>query len=150
VSRGRWPQAPDDVRFFAKVEQRGECWIWIANKTQWGYGQFKAGSRTTGDRTQWAAHRWAYTHLRAEIPEGLDLDHLCRNRACVNPWHLEPVTRRVNTLRGETVCAANAAKTHCPRGHPYDMTTRQGRRGCRECVNAGFRAMRARRKAAKS
>jgi hypothetical protein len=83
------------------------------------------------------AYRITYETLVGPVPNGLELDHLCRVRACVNPGHLEPVTHRVNTLRGETVAARNARATHCPAGHPYDEVNtyadRLGRRSCREC-----------------
>jgi hypothetical protein len=70
------------------------------------------------------------------IPEGQDLDHLCRNRACINPNHQQPVTRRVNLLRGETITAREASATHCPKGHPYDLLNThfyKGNRMCRKC-----------------
>jgi hypothetical protein len=100
------------------------------------------------------AHRWAYEFLRAEIPEGLHIDHLCRNRACVNPWHLEPVTNRVNGLRGESVAAQHARKTHCIRGHEfttentYPIKNGKGR-GCRECSRIKDRERAPRRRAQK-
>jgi len=78
-------------------------------------------------------HRAAYTRFRGPIPAGLDLDHLCRNRGCCNPDHLQPVTRRENLVRGETVIAVNVAKTHCPKGHPYDYQSPGGSRGCKSC-----------------
>lgn len=82
-------------------------------------------------------HRLVYETLCGPIPGGLQLDHLCRNRGCCNPWHLEPVPSRVNTLRGETLQAKNAAKTHCLRGHALageNLIVRpDGTRNCREC-----------------
>lgn len=124
---------PVEERFWEKVNKdaSGGCWEWIASVTANGYGQF-AVSKTEVARP----HRWAYEALVGPIPEGLQLDHLCRNRRCVNPAHLEPVTARENTLRGETRAAANAAKTHCPLGHAYDEANTflyQGRRTCRTC-----------------
>ena len=91
-----------------------------------------------------ATHRVIWTAERGPIPAGLDIDHLCRTRACCNPDHLEPVTRQVNLLRGETTTAARAAITHCPRGHEYTpentRTSKLGQRECRECRRALNRA----------
>lgn len=94
-------------------------------------------------------HRAEYERLVGPIPDGLELDHLCRNRACVNVLHLEPVTRSVNTFRGDH---PNRRVSVCPQGHPYSgdnlYQTPQGRRMCRTCMRARTRAQRARRKAA--
>lgn len=88
------------------------------------------------------AHRVAYEQARGPIPEGLELDHLCRNRACVNPDHLEPVTHRENLLRADTFAARHAAQTHCVNGHEftpdntYIRTRPEGGRECRACRKA--------------
>lgn len=121
--------------FLAKVaiEDRGHttpCVVWTGSKVPNGYGQL------TADSKRHLAHRFAYATLVGPIPQGFDLDHLCRVRECVNINHLEPVTRRENLLRGNTITAVNAAKTHCPQGHEYtpDNLIRSGRkRYCREC-----------------
>jgi len=103
-----------------------ECWEWQAGKSIGGYGV--AHIR----RIKTYAHRYAYEMLRAEIPDGLHLDHLCRNRACVNPWHLEPVTAKVNASR-----TPKAMKTHCIRGHAFNESNtkirKNGTRGCKKC-----------------
>ena len=100
-------------------------------------------------------HRVAYEAAVGPIPEGLQLDHLCRNTLCTNPAHLEPVTCRENLLRGNTLQAANAAKTHCPYGHPYageNLRVRRLKSGglgrsCRECARVFGRAARRKRAA---
>ncbi len=116
-----------EERFWEKVERPSPycCWEWQA-ATVVGYGRFE----------QSGAHVLAYEWLVGPIPEGLQLDHLCRNIICVNPLHLEPVTIRVNVLRGRGRSAANARKTHCPRGHPFDEENTyrySGQRHCRKC-----------------
>jgi hypothetical protein len=105
------------------------CIEWLASKDHNGYGKFAPG----GGRSMRGAHRWAYEFHVGPIPAGLVLDHLCRNRACVNPDHLEPVTQRTNVQRG----AGNVSKTHCPRGHAYagdNLRIYRGMRYCRECI----------------
>lgn len=109
------------------------CWEWTRAKSN-GYGYIKL----RGAMRSSLAHRVAFEAFRGPIPDGLQLDHLCRNRGCVNPWHLEPVDCRENLLRGNTTQAAiNARKTHCPAGHPYDQANtyvkKDGARMCREC-----------------
>jgi hypothetical protein len=125
------PRRPAIERFDEKrAIQPSGCWEWTAARLADGYGTFFDGEKVV------LAHRWAYEHFVGPIPEGLALDHLCRNHGCVNPEHLEPVTWRTNTMRGETIPAAHAAKTHCPSGHAYDEdnTLRYGgRRYCRAC-----------------
>lgn len=125
-----------DERFDARVSEVPfcGCWIWLGRLNNQGYGlAWDAKTRT--------AHRAAFEHYRGQIPDGLDLDHLCRTRSCVNPWHLEPVTRTENLRRSPLVVAAlasiNGGKTHCPQGHPYDDANTyrppSGGRSCREC-----------------
>lgn len=122
-----------EQRFWSKVDNcsRDACWEWTGGINGNGYGQINVAGRVIG------AHRIAYELLVGPIPEGLELDHLCRNRTCVNPAHLEPVTRRENQLRGQSVSGRNARKTHCPSGHPYsgsNLVVKQGQRRCRACI----------------
>lgn len=121
---------PKGLERLAKAE-RGptECWIWDGPIVS-GYGSVsvKEGNRLTCVM----AHRLSYFLKKGSIPSGLELDHLCRNRLCVNPAHLEPVTSRENVLRSGGVASKNAAKTHCPCGHPY-YTTKRGWRHCQRC-----------------
>lgn len=135
-------------RFWAKVEVDHDtgCWLWQAGRDGKGYGQFAVGEKNV------LAHRFAWQLERGPIPEGLQIDHLCRVRHCVNPDHLEPVTARTNTLRGISISAANATKTECIHGHPFDdANTRiasNGTRHCRTCDRDREREARARRRSA--
>lgn len=122
------------IRELVEIDANG-CWIWQRSLSSYGYGIFRH------EKHQVLVHRYAYQIFIGEIPAGLDLDHLCRTRACCNPAHLEPVTRRVNLLRGQTIPAENAAKTHCKRGHEFTpentrIQKQYGRvsRGCRTCI----------------
>jgi hypothetical protein len=129
------PQAAD--RFWARVEQGPACWPWAGFRSPRGYGRF------TIDGRGHQAHRIAYELVVGPIPDGLQLDHLCRNRGCVNPAHLEPVTSRENTLRGDTLPARNVTKTHCPAGHPLDSRKADGSRYCLTCNRERDRIYRA-------
>lgn len=104
-------------RFWRKVEKTVTCWIWKGNYYPPGYGQFSLGH----NRPVYA-HRFAYVLLKGPIPTGLQLDHLCRNRGCVNPEHLEAVSSQVNLLRGQGTTARHAAQTHCVNGHPFNRS----------------------------
>jgi len=120
--------------FLKRVTKTSGCWFWLGELNGCGYGRVYMGKRRI------AAHRIAYELWVAPIPEGLTIDHLCRVRHCVNPDHLEPVTQKVNTLRGEAPSAINARKTHCQKGHEFtpENTRRlpDGRRVCRTCRRA--------------
>ncbi len=131
MSTGIYPRPTLAERFWAKVNKATSgCWEWQATLVN-GYGVFWNGTR------QIRAHRYAYELLKGKIPEGLTIDHLCRNRKCVNPDHLEVVTMRENVLRGVGITAKNARATHCPKGHPYEISNiypmPHGGRSCRAC-----------------
>lgn len=104
------------VKFWERVAKGGhdECWEWQHALNRAGYGVFCAAG------VYGLAHRLSFQLMRGEIPSGLFVDHMCRNRACVNPSHLRIVTLRVNNLENSvSLFAINAAKTHCIHGHPF-------------------------------
>ncbi len=116
------------ARFASKFVVDGSgCWLWTATiAPDTGYGQYWDGTRLV------KPHRYAYEYIVGPIPDGLDIDHLCRVRHCVNPEHMEPVTRSVNLRRAMN---GNRTKTHCPRGHEYsESNTRIGKSGSRFCI----------------
>lgn len=145
---GKLSDRSPSVRFAAKtVRDENGCVVWIGGLGSGGYGKFYV------DGAMVLAHRWAWENAHGRpVPKGLDLDHLCRNRACVNPDHLEPVTRRVNTLRGVGPTAINAEKAECPSGHPYSgsnlYVNPYGGRECRACSRESARRHRARKASA--
>lgn len=146
-----WP--PAVVRFGRRLTEVPSpadfslpCWQWDVLRPTTGYGDFYDGRA-------WLAHRWSYEHHVGPIPEGLEIDHLCRNRGCVNPYHLEVVTPRVNTLRGFGPSGLAARKTQCSNGHAFtpENTYYRGpnrQRRCRTCVLAANARQYAKRKAA--
>lgn len=118
-------------RFFRKWTLNTDtgCWDWDAGKIVSGYGVFRVNGRAS------VAHIVAYRMFIGDIPEGLELDHTCRNRGCVNPAHLEPVTHQENCKRGD-VGKHYRDKTHCPSGHEYNAANTyryKNKRGCMEC-----------------
>lgn len=135
------PKIPVPDRFWAKVDKNGpipahkpelgQCWVWMPKPQKSGYGSFGVPGRSIG-----YAHRYSYELNIGPIPDGLHIDHVCRNRICVRPAHLEAVTQQENNRR------AAQAVTHCPAGHAYEgynlYIDRRGTRRCRRCANDGF------------
>jgi hypothetical protein len=119
------------VRFTTKtLRAPSGCLIWMAAVSDRGYGVFSVAGKML------PAHRFSHEVFVGEIPEGYQVDHLCRRRRCVEPMHLQAVTPRINTLRGMGVTARNATASKCPQGHPYDETNtyhHDGKRYCRTC-----------------
>jgi HNH endonuclease len=139
------------LRFWSKVDKCAPngCWQWIGRLSYAGYGQFYVGDRC------FRPHRTSYEWERGPIPDGLELDHLCRNRGCVNPDHLEAVTHKENVRRGralEVMLARKRAVTHCPKGHPYEgdnlWTNSRGHRWCKTCRREGMRRLSEKRRCA--
>lgn len=128
-----------ELRFFLKIEGDAgfnKCWDWRGVRDREGYGFFTPNYRNSHSPVR--AHRWSWEHFNGELPDGLVLDHLCRNKSCVNPWHLDPVTPYENTRR------ARWANGRCQRGHdmslPGAFKYRKNDRTCRTCLREGQRA----------
>jgi len=137
------PETEEDIRarFEAKIDKSaGEdgCWPWLASTNgKSGYGIFRGGKgRDKYGSKKWIlAHRYAYELEYGDIPDGLQIDHLCKNRLCVNPRHMEAVSQRINTLRSDGPSAKQARQTHCIHGHPFDiLNTRIEKGGKRRCL----------------
>jgi len=117
------------------------CWNWQLSTSPTGYGQISTGSRTDKTRKTSLAHRVSYEIFTRKIEQGLQIDHLCRNRTCVNPEHLEQVTPKVNNHRGNPSWKQEAARTSCPQGHAYTesntiISKKKYSRNCRKCAYA--------------
>lgn len=139
---------PEKERFWLKVGTPigdAGCWPWTGATGDYGHGIFATDA---GPHVQ--AHKWLWEQTNGPVPQGLELDHLCRTAGCVNPEHLDPVTHRENVLRGDAPSAVNAAKTHCKWGHPFDEANtyrpKPGHRTCRTCARNYQRRLRARRR----
>lgn len=123
-------------RFWSKVEKTENCWNWIGARMKSGYGEITLTS--PNGKFVLYAHRLSYMlYVDGYIPDGMTIDHLCRNRSCINPMHLEVVTPEENKRRGESPLAKFARQTHCLYGHVLDEVNtyinRLGHRYCRKC-----------------
>lgn len=145
------PGLPPRLYFSFRGQEPGECWLWTG-WSQGGYGYTRVGSRTDGTRRQVRVHRLMFEAAKGPIPDGLVIDHLCRNKLCGNPAHLDAVTQRENVLRGDSPAARCAVVTHCPRGHEYTpentYVCKRGKRSCQTCKGIASKAYQ-RRKAAR-
>lgn len=127
----RWASLRERFATRYRLEPGSDCWLWTGALNAQGYGKIQAdGRRLTAQQASYLLHHGV-------IPEGLEIDHLCRNPACVNPAHLEAVTHRENMLRGVNKAAERARLTQCKRGHPFVpphvRRAPNGTRRCRTC-----------------
>lgn len=140
----QWAGITPEDRFWPKVQKNEGCWEWLASHDTRGYGLFWLNGKWIG------AHRYAYELIVGPIPEGLELDHLCRNKGCCNPAHTEPVTHRENSTRAVPFkrVVRGPRVTHCRNGHEYTPENTKlfrGSRSCRTCAQESNRRYRARR-----
>lgn len=126
--------AEQQKKFWSKVVQGGGCWVWAGMHSDRGYGAFMAEGK------RYMAHRVAYALTFGDPSPEMDVDHLCRNRGCCNPAHLEAVTHRENLLRGNGFAGRNSRKNHCAQGHEFTPENTglnaRGYRQCQTCKNA--------------
>lgn len=127
-----------EQRFWSHVNKTETCWVWTGHKMKSGYASVYAGGGSKNPITK-LVHRLAYELTKGLIPTGLTIDHLCSNRLCVRPDHLEAVTMRTNVLRSSSHIAKQASSDHCVNGHMFDAANTyrwRGGRYCRKCRNA--------------
>lgn len=143
----RLAEKRDELWMWQRIVVVESCWEWVGTIHNTGYGCM---SDETGRQVR--PHRFMWELMRGPIPPGLTIDHLCRNKRCVNPDHMEVVTFGENTLRGNAWSGVNKRKTHCNHGHPFSgenlAITPQGYRSCRACSRANTAASRQRKLAA--
>lgn len=139
-------------RLVSRITENNECWEWVSPITKNGYGVLSVENKVQ------LAHRVSYEAYKGTIPKGLQIDHLCRNRCCINPEHLEAVTAKENTKRGDSGKARGAqmrAKTHCPKGHEYNeqntsVYVQRGKYKTRRCKKCHALAEKERRQNART
>lgn len=146
---------PERKRFWSKIDRINECWVWIGTLNKKGYGEFSR--KRNGEWRMQLAHGYAYEMINGPIPRGKELDHLCRNHACVRPSHLEAVTHTENLRRGEGGKVAKRRllnKMCCIHGHPYTQENtyidKDGHRVCRTCNREKSRICSAKQRASKT
>lgn len=128
-------------RLMAKIAVQGnDCWLWTGSTDSNGYGRICCRPRGSKGSRMRPAHAVAYELFVGPIPAGMELDHTCRTRGCVNPAHLDPVTHRENVLRGVGPSAEQARRETCPQGHPYTSMNNRGERICRICIRQRARS----------
>lgn len=131
------------LRFWRKLyADPSGCWLWQGTRNADGYGFCRIGGVRRG------VHQWAYEAFKGAIPDGFELDHLCRNPGCANPLDLEAVTHRINVLRGDGPLAQLARSEYCEQGHPYDLLNTlyvRGHRRCRICRAENWQRYKAKR-----
>jgi hypothetical protein len=140
------PARPIDERLWERVDKTSHpdgCWIWLGSFNTYGYGQMMIGSRLDGSRTLAVTHRLAYQVTKGAIDSKLEIDHLCRNRKCCNPDHLEAVPHSVNVNR-----AVAGSDYLCINGHPKTYVTKRKRFHCAICGRAAQRRWRDKSKVA--
>lgn len=128
---GSWTGLPLMIEKKIMPEPNSGCWLWLGKLYKTGYG------RITANRKEFLIHRIVYQFAKGEIPITLEIDHLCRNRGCCNPDHLEAVTPKINMLRGISLWAKNARKVLCKNGHELtaeNTYARRRERGSRACI----------------
>ena len=134
VGEGKISMLPEKIRERIQVSET-ECWEWIGTIRPDGYGLLYSAQH----KRQIRAHRVVFSFFMGELTKGLVIDHLCRNRKCVNPSHLRETTQRENTICGVGPAAKKHAQTECVKGHPFDeqntyIPPKRGTRHCRKCT----------------